>query len=56
MTIDRKNNTSDTEMSKLEQNIYIIADEVLDILKEVTGHKPQVQWEGMQKGDVGRLF
>jgi nucleoside-diphosphate-sugar epimerase len=30
--------------------------EVLDILKEVTGHKPQVQWEGMQKGDVGRTW
>ncbi len=36
MNMDRENNPADTEMSKLERKIYVIADEVLDILKQLS--------------------
>jgi diguanylate cyclase len=46
MKMDDEKKPADTEMSKLEQNIYIIADEVLDILKQLsTDNKKQLNSE-----------
>ena len=41
--MDQKNNLSDKDMTKLEKNIYVIADELLDILKQLSqDHKQQL--------------